>query len=286
VPEGFEDCRGLAFGNGVFVAVPVGGGNSLIHSADAMEWIGTSHPWFTQHQQSIFVEFGGGQFVAFASGAPNVEVAVSSDGTDWQIHDTGTTTKLLAAGYGNGRWVFVGEDGQVVTTTDFQDWNEQVIAFGAKDPVWLEGVAFGAGHWIITGRDHSIWSSTDGLDWEDAFTTELTGSNTIFYKTVFDGSSFWTVGPEGVIYQSESLAAALTPPVLAIERTASPDEYLLRIEGTAGQTWDLIHSPMFPATSWNTLQPVQLESGVHFETIQVPQGMSEGYLRLREPQGN
>jgi hypothetical protein len=282
VPEGFTDCRGVAFNNGMFVALPVSGPNSLAYSMDALDWTGVSHDWFTEMQDLVWIESGDGKFLAWSAPSPTVEVAISSDGTDWQVRDTGTTRLLYSAAYGDGRWLLVGDDGWVITTTDLVDWSEQQIRFGSNDPVRLEGVAHGAGQWVIVGRDHTIWSSTDGLVWEDAFTTQLDGSSFLFWEVTFDGSAFWVSGQDGIILQSESLSG-VTPPSFAILPGSNPLEVRLEIQGTAGQSWDLLHSPVLPATAWERLTTITLQSGTGIHIESIPAGTSEGYFQLREP---
>jgi hypothetical protein len=140
VPAGFTDSHGIAFANGVFIALPTSGPHSLARSTNGLDWTGESHDWFTEFQNSIGIESGDGRFLAWNAPSPTVEVALSTDGSDWQIHDTGTGHLLHSAAYGAGRWVFVGDEGRVITTTNFVNWNEQ------PDPLRLQRTRPARGH--------------------------------------------------------------------------------------------------------------------------------------------
>lgn len=80
--------------------------------------------------------------------------AVPTDGIDREIHDTGTTEYIHAAAFGDGRWVMVGREGPVVTSTNLDICQEQVITWDAEDPVWLEGIPF----WAVGGQGDILQS--------------------------------------------------------------------------------------------------------------------------------
>jgi hypothetical protein len=283
VPEGFEDCRGVAYGNGVFVALPAAGPHSLARSANAQDWTGYTHPWFTLRKGKVRITFGGGQFLAWSNPDPTVGVAVSTDGLNWQTRDTGTDQFITDAAFGDGRWVLVGNSGQVVTSVDLTTWAAQQIAFHGTTGLRLEGVTFGAGHWVIVGHNHHIWSSTSGEDWEPAFTTGLTGDRAILHDVAFDGQSFWVCGEEGMILQSQAVGSGEAPASLGLARTGNPREFLLTLHGMAGETYGLKYGTRWPPTSVISQATITLTNDVHPVLLKAPVPSATRYYWLAEP---
>jgi len=277
--EDFTDCRGVAYGNGVFVAIPKTGTSTLAYSTDGLNWTETTHPWFTALQDRNFIAFGGDHFVAWGDSNSTVSVAISSNGTDWQTYSTGLATPVPEAGaYGNGRWVLVGDDGRVLTSTDLVNWSAQTILFEG-DLVDLNDVAYGNGHWVIVGNDQTVWSSADGVNWDAAFRTQL-GWN--FYGVTFDGDSFWCVGERGAIYESQLISSQLLPPVLRIQSSSIPSAVELHIEGVSGEMWNVDYKPVLTNASWIYETTVTLTNESHVHVQSLPES-GQGFFRLSQP---
>src|SRR5262245_26914350 len=51
--------------------------------------------------------------------------------------------------YGNGRWVIVGDDGSILSSTDGVEWTAE---FNPSAPTRLDDVAFGNGIFMAVGR--------------------------------------------------------------------------------------------------------------------------------------
>jgi hypothetical protein len=255
LPDGFTGCQDLAFGNGVFVALPQSGSYSIITSTDGLTWTGRNHPWFDGKLLRCYITFGDGTFLAYSTNTSTVEVATSTNGIDWTTTATGLTGTYYEGAFGGGRWVLAGTNGAVATSTDGVNWSEQVISFGPEPAVHLRGVAHGKDHWVICGDDKSIWSSEDGTNWTPAFRPGFFGD---FNSVLFDGLAFWTVGNFGDIVKSAPL---LGPVTLAIRPSPVAGNVLLEIEGTPGDYWNILTSPSLSAPSWSVLTTIDLESG-------------------------
>lgn len=266
LPAEFTECRDLAFGNGIFVALPRTGTSTLVTSTDGLTWTGRNHPWFDAKLGRCHVIFGNGMFLAYNTGTSTVEIAMSTNGIDWTTADTGIAGSYYNAAYGDGRWVLVGNNGMVATSTDLATWSDQVIAFGSDQPVRLESVAYGNGHWVICGRSKSIWSSEDGLNWVAAFKTGQDGIANIFASTMFDGRAFWTVGSSGDILRS---GLVLNPVTLSIHPSPVANTVLLELKGTAGDQWNILASPSLSQPVWSILTSVQLQDGTAIHTDSV-----------------
>jgi PKD repeat protein len=159
---------GIAYGNGIFVAV--GRTSTVLLSVDGIDWYwGAYLPntyWYN-------VVFGNGLFVA-ASGISGVGmIYVSTDGVFWTEVFAGA--QLFGPGklaYGNG--IFVATDGNVIlVSSDGYSWNFDPgfgpgIPFGCS----LGRITYGSGKFVTLGRDASDLmiplTSTNGFDW-DAF---------------------------------------------------------------------------------------------------------------------
>jgi len=67
---------------------------------------------------------------------------------------------MLDVAYGDGRWVVVGFDGAILTSTDALTWVQQTVGVDI-----LRGVAYGDGRWIVVGDNGAIFTSVNGLAW-------------------------------------------------------------------------------------------------------------------------
>jgi hypothetical protein len=154
-------ASGIAFGNGRFVAVS---GTSLQVSPDGVTWTQYISPPVLYYEG---IAFGGGVFMAFGypvstnSSGPRY-ILQSSDALNWvKVHET--PFPIRGATYGNGRFVFVGD--QIISTMlNSLQWTE----FQPPSSVVLEGVTFGAGRFVavsIQNMSATVLSSDDGIIW-------------------------------------------------------------------------------------------------------------------------
>lgn len=121
------DIHGLAYGNGVYVAI--GGGN------------------------------------AWSSASLNGAVATSTDGEHWVKQPPIVSESLNALVFGAGKFVVVGNRATVLTSSDGYRWQPQTLTTqGLPD---LNGIIFAQGIFVaVSGDVHgSIWTSSDGITW-------------------------------------------------------------------------------------------------------------------------
>ncbi|MEX0329779.1 MAG: hypothetical protein AB3N64_00010 [Puniceicoccaceae bacterium] len=243
IASDFSTCVDLAFGNGKFLALPTTGTASLHTSTDGVTWTGSNPSWFNANRSESQIVFGNGGFLAFNNLFPPVETAWSTDGVSWTVQSTSLDLGYKDAAYGDGRWVLVGNNGRVATSTDLVTWSQQTLldadGFPAEN---LKGVAFGKGHWVICGDDRSIWSSENGTTWTLAFRSgysSATPENFIYNGAMFDGQEFWVVGNGGDILETEDN----DPPVITCPSDAQVDfgdstEPAATGTATAVDVWD------------------------------------------------
>jgi hypothetical protein len=154
---------GVAYGNGLFVAVGLPDG-TILTSVDGINWVQRDSR--INHPLSD-VTYGGGQFVAVGKAS----VVTSSDGTNWVERPTPSFGYLSGIAYGQGQFVAVGGSwdvglsnnryGHILTSADGVNW---------IDPLWdpadwlpLFNVAFGNGQFVAVGN--RLLNSRDGATW-------------------------------------------------------------------------------------------------------------------------
>jgi hypothetical protein len=283
VPAGTETCNGVAHGADTFVASVTTGPSKLLVSDDGTAWSGVDPAGIGTLRG---VAYGGGQFVAWAnaSGGDPIRVAFSADGQTWEVRDTPVASGGIGhAAFGDGRWVFVGSNGLVLSTTDFIDWNEQQIVFGGAAAEFLDDVIFAEGCWVIVARRHQFWSSDNGLDWVDAFTTGLALPGDRIWDLIFDGEAFLGCGESGTLIRSANLGSGRGLVTLSI-RKGVPGSVVVGVTGREGDDWDLYFTPDLSSANQVFRTTLTLGAGT-FEFTDPTDLGGRGFYFLEEPPG-
>lgn len=93
-----------------------------------------------------------------------------------------------AVAYADGRWVAVGRDGAIITSTTLTTW--QNVSTG--DGSW-QSVAYGDGRWVVLsafgGADNELWS-TNGTVWHDVTVAQHEWSSLVYADGRFVTVSF------------------------------------------------------------------------------------------------
>lgn len=119
--------------------------------------------------------------------------AVSSDARNFSARIQPMTFEGLA--FGEGRFVGVGQGGQIATSADGLFWKFQTVVFPGKS---FHAVAYGGGRFAAVGDSGLIMVSEDGLTWQDK---SLLVANEFDAITWHDGK-FVGVGKSGVALSS------------------------------------------------------------------------------------
>jgi hypothetical protein len=199
-----EEGAGIAFGNGLFVAV--GAFNSAATSPDGINWTPRTIPGPNDNAGWQAVHYAGGMFIAlsrsdnFGSGSPVNRFATSADGVTWTMRTmpamSGTFNWRNLA-YGNGTYVvtprvFGGASNRYMTSADGATWTSRTLPVGAFD--WP--IAFGNGIFVAVGyQSNKIAYSSDGVSWT---AQTFSGPNYIFDTVVFGGGKFVITGWGGI----------------------------------------------------------------------------------------
>lgn len=172
---------GICYGDGKFVAY--GAQYSSYVSEDGVNWISGSME--NEYNASYSdITYGGGKFVAVGQFC----TVASEDGINWVPGYLGTSDVHCGIAYGNGTFVFVGDDGNCATSTDGITWEVQHLGTAFYGLVYEKGLFVATGH----GR---CGVSADGINWE--FGNITVADPEFFYSVTYGNGMFLAVGDRG-----------------------------------------------------------------------------------------
>jgi hypothetical protein len=166
---GVAACRGVAYGNNIWVIAGAGTPYRIWYSTDGgltFAGAGTAGEGVNVQIQSNCIAYGGGKFVILSSSTGYF--AYSSDGNNWTT-GIGPNQEWTAIAYGNGRFVGVSASGtnRSMWSTNGSTWNEVSIVSG--DDVAWSSIAYGDNKFVAVARSGNTFSrvaySTDGTSW-------------------------------------------------------------------------------------------------------------------------
>lgn len=182
--------RGLAYGNGIYVAVGLNGSSASVGatSPDGVTWTALAI------SATAAITFANGLFVAV--GTNNVQT--STNGTTWTTRTipVGTWTSLT---FGGGLFVAAGTSGVIATSPDGITWTARTGAGSGN----FASIAYGAGRFVALSQatNGGGATSTDGISWAVMSTPVGITANSI----VFANGMFVAVGTGGAITSSDGL---------------------------------------------------------------------------------
>jgi hypothetical protein len=180
---------GLAYGNGVFVALQTGSSNVAVTSPDGITWTARTMPATSTWSA---VTYGGSQFVAVNSAGTNAG-ATSPDGITWTSRTT-TTGTWTSVAYGAGVYVAVPSSGTAaMSSPDGITWTSRTIISGSYTQVIFANGVFSA----INSAAATSASSTNGTTW-----TSRTMPASGFRSVAYGNSTFVATGSAGVVATS------------------------------------------------------------------------------------
>jgi len=184
---------GIAYGNGLFVAVAYSGtGNRVMTSPDGINWTtrtpAADRNWFD-------ITYGNGLFVAVASSGTGDRVMTSPDGITWTIRTSAADNNWDSVTYGNGLFVAVAHSGtgnRVMTSPDGITWT---IRTSAADNTW-NSITYGNGLFIAvasSGTGNRVMTSPDGIHW----TSKTSAVDNDWISVVYGNGLFVVVAYSG-----------------------------------------------------------------------------------------
>jgi hypothetical protein len=208
--------RGMAYGNGVFVAV--GGYDATTDnigavSADGRTWTQTivtnpaNRQWYT-------VCFGSGLFVA---GADSGQIATSPDGIAWTQRTSNVTHGIRAIAYSGSMFVAVCEGNvtEATTSPDGITWTARTMP---TSTIWAM-VTYGGGKFLaISESTSAAATSPDGITWTartmpGASWASVTYFNGLFVAVSGVAAGGYATSPDGVTWTSRTFPDASAQPM-------------------------------------------------------------------------
>jgi hypothetical protein len=157
---GMDTWKGVAYGNGLFVACPAVS-NAMV-SSDGISWtrqvfVPTPFPGSSLYGPSI--AYGNGRFVVVGNNQP---VVMTTDPTGTWITNSSSTNAWKSITYGGGLFVAVWDKSgfispAVMTSQDGINWT---LNNSAPSAYW-QSVTYGNGLFVAVGTSTSIMTATD-----------------------------------------------------------------------------------------------------------------------------
>jgi hypothetical protein len=250
-----NDLKALATGNGVVVAVGGFSRSNILTTRDGAEW------HINDFNAGVLsgVLFVNDAFHAFGEGG---KIIRSKNGLKWEIIGDAKTKDHLAAEaqklgesgpiksnirawrHAGGRFVGSGDNGFLITTTDFQKW-DYPPRIEPRSRLYIETSGTG---FVVVG-EATLHHSTDGLEWKNVTPNLPEGSK--FASLVHDGSRYIANTRSGAAYESadgiqwKEIQGATFPGFLAALRPdliysfANYWQYTesLKVSTNGGKTW-------------------------------------------------
>jgi RHS repeat-associated protein len=130
----------------------------------------------------------------FVAVGNNGVIKTSSDGISWTSRTSNTSSDLHGVDYGFSTFVAVGENGTVLTSTNAVSWTLQTT--GTNNTLY--SVIYGLDKFIVVGISGTILTSDDGVNWADS----SCNISQTFYGVVYGNGIFVVVGGGGVVFTS------------------------------------------------------------------------------------
>lgn len=237
-PSGTTNWRGVAYGNGIWVA---GGQFRRASSVDGTTWTSVAVTTSSYYNMTSVV-FANGVFVM----ASTRGVSTSTNGTSWSSQVLDAAESMHGLAYGNGTWVMadnrflntdvvafmvsttngagwqqvltnipyaqptgvafgngvfvtVGYGGLVARSTNTTTWTQQNL--GSTSDLGLMAVTYANGQFVAVTNSGKAYRSTDGITW-----TKVTVTVNALYAIAYGNGVFAAVGQAGSIYTSADAA--------------------------------------------------------------------------------
>lgn len=209
---------GLAYGNGLFVAVSNDDlrGSGIMTSPDGITWTARTPSAGNYSYRDVI--WAGTQFVAVGSsvnGASPGRAMTSPDGITWTARTVSVNGKnFYGSAYGAGLIVAVGgAGGAIETSTDGITWTSRASGTTAN----LRSVTFGGGQFVAVGStaagQQQVLTSPDGITWTPRTAAEANNwydvayANGLYVAVAHTGDHRVMTSPDGVTWTARDAAS-------------------------------------------------------------------------------
>ena len=184
ITVGNRDFKGIAYGNGTFVAI--GDEGTLAYSTDGVTW--TNKVLYGGHHNFETICYDGTKFIALGHNDElpyRVINAYSEDGIIWSTDKdivVPARTIIYDVIYANNKYVAVGTNGVILYSEDAITWNAGV----SENMRGLNSIAYGNGKFVAVGGGVILYSE-DGINW-----TVVAGVEASTYIVEYANNKFLT----------------------------------------------------------------------------------------------
>ncbi|MDD5626561.1 MAG: hypothetical protein PHW01_00890 [Patescibacteria group bacterium] len=201
--------NGVAYGNGLFVAVSYNGTNRVMTSPDGITWTARTA---AEANGWNWVTYGNGLFVAVAETGTH-RVMTSPDGITWTARTAAEANKWEGVTYGNGLFVAVAYSGthRVMTSPDGITWTART----APEANSWYSVTYGNGLFVAVAYNgtNRVMTSPDGITWTARTAAEantwyaVTYGNGLFVAVGHSGTHRVMTSPDGITWTARTAVA-------------------------------------------------------------------------------
>lgn len=213
--------RNIAYGNGTFVICGLKSSSNstyIYYSKNGTTWTALALPTTVSFAIDCYsVRFINNRFVITSTGwmtikrtgdritkiEENIAFFESTNGTDWTLRlliiDRGTNVNYTNAqprdiDYHNGTYVYVGDNGNIYTSTNLLDW----VKRNSTTDKSLSGICYGKSQFIACGDLGTILTSPNGINWTPRDSTIESYIRQIKYAN----GSYYGLGNNGEVVES------------------------------------------------------------------------------------
>lgn len=184
--------RGVAYGDGVFLAVGGDQNSMVMRTTDGVNWEEDLAPFGGQWLGGA--AYGNGRWIA----AGGVGFAIYSDdgGLNWSELEGLPFSHIRTMAFADGTFIGTGDDGLIITSSDGESFTER----RQDGAVRLDYLDWAGGTWVAAGRqwngngfDSSCFASADAQSW---VTCPIEGGSVV-HGVYRDGGDVIVVGDGG-----------------------------------------------------------------------------------------
>jgi len=151
--------------------------------------------------------YANGKYYAVNNGNSG-SIQQSTDGKNWRTLTTGllktTYYNLNAITYGQGKYIVVGSNGLVLSSSDGEIWSNQTLNLG-NNYINLTDVIYAGGQYVIVGNYGTILTSSDGETWVK-HDSGLTGYSNTLTSISYGNGKYVVVGGSQVLSSTDGVS--------------------------------------------------------------------------------
>ena len=130
----------------------------------------------------------------FVAVGNNGLLSTSTDGMNWVDRDSETQRYLIGVTNGGGLFIVAGYNGTILTSGAGKNWTER----SSGTTTHLRTAGYGSGLWLVSGNSGEVHTSPDGINW----TARSSGTSQTIYGTHYANGLHLLLGSSGTIVSS------------------------------------------------------------------------------------